>query len=121
MGTGDPAPMAMQPHSTQAPDRMEVERMPGPVVLEFGTNWCGYCSAAQPLVERAFAAHPGVRHLRIEDGPGRLLGRSFKVKLWPTLVFLRDGEESARVVRPGDPAELVAAFDSIDPGANALP
>ena len=121
MGTGDPAPMAMQPYSPQAPDRIEVERMPGPVVLEFGTNWCGYCSAAQPLVERAFAAHPGVRHLRIEDGPGRVLGRSFKVKLWPTLVFLQDGAEVARVVRPGDPAELVAAFDGIDPDPHAPP
>lgn len=121
MGAGDPAPMAMQPYSAQAPDRTEVEQLPGAVVLEFGTNWCGYCSAAQPLVERAFAGHPGVRHLRIEDGPGRLLGRSFKVKLWPTLVFLHDGRETARVVRPGDPAELLAAFDSIDPGDASPP
>ena len=107
--------MAMQAYSAQAPDRSEVERLEGPVVLEFGTNWCGYCSAARPLVERAFEAHPGVRHLRIEDGPGRLLGRSYGVKLWPTLVFLDSGREVARVVRPGDPAQLVNALDSIDP------
>jgi thioredoxin 1 len=115
MASGDPAPMSV-PYSPQAPDRSEVEQMPGPVVLDFGTNWCGYCSAAQPLVERAFAAHPGVRHLRVEDGPGRLLGRTYRIKLWPSLVFLRDGEERDRVVRPGDPAALLAAFDSIDPG-----
>ena len=111
--------MANDPYSPTAPDRSEVERLPGPVVLDFGTNWCGYCSAAQPLVERAFASHPDVRHIKIEDGPGRLLGRSFKVKLWPTLIFLHDGEEVARVVRPGDPAQLVNAFDSIDPAAPA--
>ncbi|TAK38050.1 MAG: thioredoxin [Lysobacteraceae bacterium] len=113
--------MAMQPYAPQAPDRMEVERWPGPAVLEFGTNWCGYCRAAQPLVERAFQDHPGVRHVRVEDGPGRVLGRSFRVKLWPTLVFLLDGEEVARVVRPGDPAELIGAFHGIDPGAHAVP
>ena len=107
--------MATEPYTPTAPDRSEVERLAGPAVLDFGTNWCGYCSAAEPLVERAFAAHPGVRHIKVEDGPGRLLGRTYKVKLWPTLIFLQDGEEVARVVRPGDPAQLVNAFDSIDP------
>jgi thioredoxin 1 len=37
-----------------------------------------------------------VRHVKVEDGSGRRLGRSFGVKLWPTLVFLRDGREVAR-------------------------
>jgi thioredoxin 1 len=43
----------------------------------------------------------------VEDGPGRALGRSFRVKLWPTLVFLKDGREVDRVVRPQS-AEAVA-------------
>ncbi len=90
-----------------APTREAVDALPGPVVLEFGTGWCGHCQAAQPLVQAAFAGYPQVRHLRIEDGPGRRLGRSFGVKLWPTLVFLRDGAEVARLVRP-------TAVDAID-------
>ena len=97
------------------PSREEVEGMAGAVVLEFGNAWCGYCARAQPLIAAAFEEHPGVRHIKVEDGPGRLLGRTYKVKLWPTLIFLQDGEEVARVVRPGDPAQLVNAFDSIDP------
>ena len=87
--------------------------MAGPVVLDFGTDWCGHCRAAAPLVERALADHPGVRHVRVEDGPGRPLGRSFRVKLWPTLVFLRDGTELARVVRPSSAGSLSAALDRI--------
>jgi thioredoxin 1 len=83
-----------------APTREAVDALPGPVVLEFGTAWCGHCRAAQPFVQAAFAGYPQVRHLRIEDGPGRRLGRSFGVKLWPTLVFLRDGVKVARLVRP---------------------
>ncbi|KGW21488.1 putative thioredoxin-disulfide reductase [Burkholderia pseudomallei MSHR2451] len=55
---------------------------------------------AQPAIRDAFSVHADVRHLKIEDGPGRPLGRSFGIKLWPTLVFLRDGTEVARVVRP---------------------
>ena len=89
-------------HESIEPNRAAIDALPGPVVVEFSTPWCGHCLAAQPLLEAAFATFPQVRHIRIEDGSGRPLGRSFKVKLWPTLVFLRDGEEVARVVRPGD-------------------
>ena len=54
-----------------------------------------------------------MRHLKVEDGPGRPLGRSFGVKLWPTFVFLRDGKETARLVRPRDPSALRQALQKI--------
>ncbi len=81
--------------------REEVDALSGPVVVEFGTDWCGFCRAASRFIEPALAAQPQVRRIRVEDGPGRPLGRSYRVKLWPTLVFLHDGVEVARVVRPG--------------------
>lgn len=89
-------------------------------MLEFGTGWCGHCQAAEPLIESALRAHPGVRHLRIEDGRGRRLGRSFGVKLWPTVVFLRDGVEVARLVRPASEHDIDRALDAIDPVAGAV-
>lgn len=94
--------------------RAEVDALEGPAVLDFGTSWCGVCRATAPIVSAAFAAHPGVVHVRIEDGPGRRLGRSFRVKLWPTLIFLRDGTEIERLVRPGDPATIRQALRRID-------
>jgi thioredoxin 1 len=105
-------------HETVEPTRLAVDALPGPVVVEFGTAWCGHCLAAQPLLETAFAAFPHVRHIKIEDGRGRPLGRSFRVKLWPTLVFLRDGAEAARVVRPTDTdaiAQGLALITAADP------
>ena len=84
------------------PTRAEIDALSAPVVLEFGTPWCGYCQAAQPLIVAAFARYPGILRMRIEDGPGRPLGRSFRIKLWPTLVFLRQGHEIERLVRPQD-------------------
>lgn len=93
----------------------QVQAMPGLVVLDFGTDWCGHCLAARMAVEAWRARHPGIAHLRVEDGRGRRLGRAFAVKLWPTLVLLRDGEEIARVVRPrigADLAPLDAALAS---------
>jgi len=35
------------------------------------------------------------------------------VKLWPTLVFLRDGQEVARLVRPQDAQEIADALQQI--------
>ena len=83
------------------PTRAEVDALAGPSMIEFGTSWCGHCRAVQGPLASALARHPHVRHIRVEDGPGRPLGRSYRVKLWPTLVFLQDGREVARLVRPG--------------------
>lgn len=103
------------PYTPDAPTRSEVDQLKGPAVIDFGTNWCGHCQRAQPLVDEAFGAHADVRHLKIEDGSGRPLGRSFAVKLWPTLVFLRDGVEVARLVRPTDAEAIGQALASIGP------
>ena len=94
--------------------RSEVDALPGLVVLEFGAGWCPICQGARPLIERVLAAHPGVRHVRVEDGKGKPLGRSFRVKLWPTLIFLRDGAELSRVVRPSDDGELTSALTRLE-------
>ncbi len=95
------------------PLRSEVDRYSGPTVLEFGTDWCGWCQAAQPLVAAALASRPDVRHRKIGDGKGKPLGRSFGVKLWPTFVFLRDGREVTRVVRPASTAALLEGLAAI--------
>lgn len=89
-------------YATLEPGRAEVDALAGATLVEFGAPWCGHCIAAQPMLEAVMARHPDVRHLKIEDGRGRPLGRSFRIKLWPTLVLLQDGEEQARVVRPTD-------------------
>jgi thioredoxin 1 len=101
----------------QEPKREEVDALPGPTLLEFGSPWCGWCRRAEPLIREGLARHPRVRHLRIADASGRRLGRSFHVKLWPTLVFLRDGKEVAKLVRPAAAQEITQALASIDPVA----
>ena len=88
------------PYATSQPERSAIDATAGLVALDFGANWCGYCRAAEPLIDQALADHPGAQHIKVEDGPGRPLGRSFRIKLWPTVVVLKDGHEVARVVRP---------------------
>jgi thioredoxin 1 len=92
------------------PSREEVDAMRGPVVLELGASWCPHCQVARPLVDAELARHPEVRHFWIEDARGKRLGRTFGVKLWPTLVLMRDGVEVARLVRPRTAREVADAF-----------
>lgn len=95
------------------PTRAEVEALAGPALLEFGSPTCGHCRRAQPLIREALEAHPAVRHVKVADARGRRLGRSFRVKLWPTLVFLDNGREVARLVRPAAAAEIAAELERI--------
>jgi thioredoxin 1 len=104
----------MSTYSENAPTRAEVDAFPDATVIEFGANWCGHCSAAQPLIAAAMASHPQLRHLKVEDGKGRPLGRSFQVKLWPTLIFMKNGAEVARVVRPPSAQVISDALNRID-------
>lgn len=78
----------------------QIGQLSGITLLEFGAPWCGHCQAASPAIKEAVTEHSELRHIKIYDGKGKRLGRTFKVKLWPTLILLHDGNEVASLVRP---------------------
>ena len=96
------------------PLRADIDAVEGPLLLEFGAPWCTHCQAAQPLIATALAHHSPIRRIKVEDGKGRPLGRSFRVKLWPTLIFMRHGKEIDRLVRPADSGAIEQALAKID-------
>lgn len=98
-------------YQNPGPTAADVEALKGTTLLEFGTPWCGFCRATEVPIRQALADRPDVRHLKVEDGSGRPLGRSFRVKLWPTLIFLSDGREVGRLVRPRKSGPIGDALD----------
>ena len=98
--------------------RDEVDAMQGPVVIEFGASWCGICRGTKPHAEAAFEEYENVRHIRVEDGPGKKLGRSFKIKLWPTFVFMQDGKVVQTAVRPTSEREISEGLAAIAGNVN---
>ena len=87
-------------YAEDAPTFEEVFGLVGDTILEFGTPWCGHCQAALPAVQEVLNEYSELPHIKVYDGKGKPLGRAFRVKLWPTLILLRDGKEVGRLVRP---------------------
>jgi len=105
--------MSWNDESQTEPTRDELDATEGPLLVEFGATWCEHCQALAPELARLLGGHPTVRHIWVEDGPGRPLGRSFRVKLWPTLVFMKDGQAVKQVSRP-DVEEVRDGLEAID-------
>ncbi len=101
-----------EPSEVSEPTREEIDQMVGAVVVEFGASWCGHCQGLRPHVDKLLEKFTQVRHVKIEDGKGRRLGRTFGVKLWPTLVCMHDGKTLDQLVRPS-PDQVGAAFERL--------
>ena len=101
------------PYLPETITREQADVLPGVTVLQFGTDWCGYCRAAEKVIDPVLDTADGPRRVFVEDGKGRPLGRSYRVKLWPTLVFLSDGAEVARVVRPWRGSDVEEALSAV--------
>ena len=95
----------------EAPSAETLATMTGDILLEFGAAWCGHCQRAALLVEEVLR-ETSLRHIKVADGKGKRLGRAYGVKLWPTLILLRDGEEIERIVRPTTKTQVANLVDA---------
>jgi len=100
-------------HPTPPINREFLDQLSGLTIVEFGAEWCGYCQAAQPIMNNIITSYPDIKHIKIEDGKGQRLGRTYAVKLWPTLIFLKDGIEVNRVVRPSNEKVIAEALATL--------
>ena len=101
-------------YSEVAPTMAQLNQMAGGVIIQFGTPWCGHCQAADPAVREVLTTQPELQHIKVYDGKGKILGRKFGVKLWPTLIHLLNGQEIGRLVRPVTTVEVQRLVDLSD-------
>ncbi|MEZ9976072.1 thioredoxin family protein [Vibrio breoganii] len=87
-------------YSEIAPTIEEVRFLSGYALLEFGAPWCPHCQTGKIVIQQALDEISPQLHIKIFDGKGKKLGRLFSVKLWPTLILLKEGQEVDRIVRP---------------------
>lgn len=99
-------------YTTNEPTRAEIDACAGPLLIEFGAPWCPHCQAVEPTLRELFERYPDVRHVKIYDGRGKPLGRSFRVKLWPNFIFMHDGKVHLQLARPSDD-EIAGGFELI--------
>ena len=102
-------------YTSGAPSVRDVESMAGPCFSNLGIPGAVIAVARIRSRKKLYLTnHQHVRHIRVADASGRPLGRWFGVKLWPTLVFLKDGKEMSRLVRPTTLAAINRALDQIE-------
>ncbi|PMN65243.1 thioredoxin family protein [Enterovibrio norvegicus] len=97
-------------YDEDAPTIEDVTHLKGLAVIEFGAPWCPHCQGAQDAIKEVLEPTP-MLHIKVFDGKGKALGRHFKVKLWPTVILLKDGVEVSRVVRPTETHEVQAIME----------
>jgi thioredoxin 1 len=80
-----------------------------PVLVDFYATWCGPCKNLAPVVEKLASEGYRVCKVDIEGRPD--LASRFGVTALPTLVVLKDGQETGRFVSVQAERTLKAALD----------
>ena len=83
-----------------------------PVLLDFFAEWCGPCRMVGPIVEEIARENPDVVVAKVNVDEEPELAAAFGVVSIPTLVVLRNGEETRRVIGARPKAQILAMLDA---------
>lgn len=76
----------------------EVLNSEKPVLIDFYADWCGPCKMVSPVVDEIADERGDVKVCKINVDEQPDLAQKFGVMSIPTLVVMKNGEESAREV-----------------------
>lgn len=78
----------------------EVLRSEKPVLIDFWADWCGPCKMLSPVVDEVAEEREDIKvaKLNVDDVSLQEIVRGFRVMSIPTLVVMKNGEETNRSV-----------------------
>jgi len=95
-------------HITKANFNTEVVNSDRPVLLDFWATWCGPCRMVGPLVEEIAAEHPEIKVGKINVDEQPELAAQFQIMSIPTLMVVKNGQITQRVVGARPKAQILA-------------
>lgn len=79
-----------------------------PVIIDFWAEWCGPCRMMSPVVEEIAEEHPELKVCKVNVDEARELAQKFNISAIPTIVMVKNGEQSAVSVGYKSKEELLA-------------
>jgi len=69
----------------------------GVCAVKFSAEWCGPCKRMEPTVEKLETEFPTAKFIKVDIDEEPALAQKYKVRMVPTILIVKDGQEISRV------------------------
>ena len=85
----------------------EVLKSEKTVLIDFYADWCGPCKMISPIIEAVAKEKKDIKVVKVNVDDAQELAIQYDVMSIPTLVVIKNGEETKRVVGLVDKTEIL--------------